>query len=162
MGVGSVGVRCVVLGGATGYIHLTQCPTHCRATLSWRCGPVCACTRVCWCRRIFTYIHTYSYTILYPRAFFVSKHSRFSLLGWPGPGHGPAAETGEQQQASQQSTTEIEHVKHTHTPHHPATKPWRPARALARPRGGALHRLKTVLFYLRLNAFTKWFKCVGL
>ena len=24
----------------------------------WRRGPVCACTRVCWCRRIFTYIHT--------------------------------------------------------------------------------------------------------
>jgi len=27
--------------------------------LAWRRGPVCACTRVCWCRRIFTYIHTY-------------------------------------------------------------------------------------------------------
>jgi len=27
--------------------------------LVWRRGPVCACTRVCWCRRIFTYIHTY-------------------------------------------------------------------------------------------------------
>jgi len=26
--------------------------------LAWRRGPVCACTRVCWCRRIFTYIHT--------------------------------------------------------------------------------------------------------
>jgi len=27
--------------------------------LAWRRGPVCACTRVCWCRRIFTdtYIH---------------------------------------------------------------------------------------------------------
>ena len=25
----------------------------------WRRGPVCAYTRVCWCRRIFTYIHTY-------------------------------------------------------------------------------------------------------
>ena len=24
----------------------------------WRRGPVCACPRVCWCRRIFTYIHT--------------------------------------------------------------------------------------------------------
>ena len=24
----------------------------------WRRGPVCACTRVCWCSRIFTYIHT--------------------------------------------------------------------------------------------------------
>ena len=23
-----------------------------------RRGPMCACTRVCWCRRIFTYIHT--------------------------------------------------------------------------------------------------------
>jgi len=24
-----------------------------------RRGPVCACMRMCWCRRIFTYIHTY-------------------------------------------------------------------------------------------------------
>ena len=30
--------------------------------LVWRRGPVCACTRVCWCRRIFTYIHTTSGT----------------------------------------------------------------------------------------------------
>ena len=27
----------------------------------WRRGPVCACTRVCWCCQIFTYIrHTHS------------------------------------------------------------------------------------------------------
>ena len=25
----------------------------------WRRGPVCACTRVCWCRQIFTYIYDY-------------------------------------------------------------------------------------------------------
>jgi len=28
--------------------------------LAWRRGPVCACTRVCWCRRFFTNIHTYA------------------------------------------------------------------------------------------------------
>jgi len=27
--------------------------------LAWRRGPVCACTRVCWCRRISTSIHAY-------------------------------------------------------------------------------------------------------
>ena len=27
-----------------------------------RRGPVCACTRVCWCRQIFTYIHTLIHT----------------------------------------------------------------------------------------------------
>jgi len=32
------------------------CLRHAGA-LAWRRGPVCACTRVCWCRRIFTYIH---------------------------------------------------------------------------------------------------------
>jgi len=34
------------------------CLRHAGA-LAWRRGPVCACTRVCWCRRIFTYTHTY-------------------------------------------------------------------------------------------------------
>jgi len=29
---------------------------------AWRRGPVCACTHVCWCRRIFTYIHTSLYS----------------------------------------------------------------------------------------------------
>ena len=32
------------------------CLRHAGA-LAWRRGPVCACTRVCWCRRISTYIH---------------------------------------------------------------------------------------------------------
>jgi len=27
--------------------------------LAWRHGPACACTRVCWCCQIFTYIHTW-------------------------------------------------------------------------------------------------------
>jgi len=31
-------------------------------TTAWRRGPVCACTRVCGCCRIFTYIHTTHYT----------------------------------------------------------------------------------------------------
>jgi len=39
------------------YIHTwMQAKTHlCREAV----GPVCACMRVCWCRRIFTNIHTY-------------------------------------------------------------------------------------------------------
>jgi len=28
-----------------------------RSSGVWRRGPVCACTRVCWCRRIFTHVH---------------------------------------------------------------------------------------------------------
>ena len=37
------------------------CLRHAGAlALAWRRGPVCACARVCWCRRIFTYImHTH-------------------------------------------------------------------------------------------------------
>jgi len=35
--------------------------THAGA-LVWRRGPVCACTRVCWCRRIFTYIYVHPHT----------------------------------------------------------------------------------------------------
>ena len=27
---------------------------------AWRRGPVCACTRVCWCRRIFIYTYTHT------------------------------------------------------------------------------------------------------
>jgi len=39
------------------------CLRHAGAlALAWRRGPVCACTRVCWCRRIFTYIHTGLYS----------------------------------------------------------------------------------------------------
>jgi len=33
------------------------CLRHAGA-LAWRRGPVCACTRVCWCRQIFACIHT--------------------------------------------------------------------------------------------------------
>ena len=41
-----------------------------------------------------------------------------------------------QHQARSQSI-DIEHVEHTPTRHHPATKPWLPARALERQRSGA-------------------------
>jgi len=33
------------------------CLWHAGALAAWRRRPVCACTRECWCRRIFTYIH---------------------------------------------------------------------------------------------------------
>jgi len=52
-------------------VHTLILPTHLQNTqlhntryagaLAWRRGPVCACTRVCWCRRIFTYIHAHTY-----------------------------------------------------------------------------------------------------
>jgi len=36
--------------------------THIYIVYTWNCRCSCACTRVCWCRRIFTYIHIRMFT----------------------------------------------------------------------------------------------------
>jgi len=47
-------------GGLCGMPACGQAVRCGAGALAWHRGPVCACTRVCWCHRIYTYIHTYT------------------------------------------------------------------------------------------------------
>jgi len=78
------------------------CLRHAGA-LAWRRGPVCAYTRVCWCRRIFTYIYILRYQW---RQRSISIRHR-----WP----------SDQRQGVNHKGCE---EKHSHTvAHHPVVKP---------------------------------------
>jgi len=66
---------CCVVSTASCFLHAVRvlwCLRHARA-LAWHRGAVCACMRVClcWCRRIFTCIHTHILCVCVCHFFFL-------------------------------------------------------------------------------------------
>jgi len=76
------------------HIHIHHAGSSLGLTLNPGCfGPVCACTRVCWYRRIFTYIHTSTRAVhgphpVFPRqdilfCFWASVHESILFFACP-------------------------------------------------------------------------------